>query len=80
MLFPCSLLQADDFKIFLEKTRNKYNLPALGGTATLNGRIVRAEVSGFRKFRSGVATTLNDKFHIGSCTKSMTFFFARVLA
>jgi CubicO group peptidase (beta-lactamase class C family) len=70
---------ADDFKIILEKARVKYKLPALAAAATLNGKIIEAQVTGFRRTGDETKVTINDKFHIGSCTKSMTATLAGIL-
>ena len=78
-IFCFNSLQADEFQKFLEETRQKYKLPSLGGGATLHGKIVSVQVAGVRKFGSKVKVTVNDKYHIGSCTKSMTATIAGIL-
>jgi CubicO group peptidase (beta-lactamase class C family) len=47
-------------------------VPALAAVAISKSEIVATGVAGIRKFGSPEKATLNDKFHIGSCTKSMT--------
>ncbi|MCM8531277.1 MAG: beta-lactamase family protein [Lentisphaeraceae bacterium] len=70
---------ADDFSKFLEKTRKKYKLPAIAAAATLNGQIVLAEATGIRAYGKNDTVTVDDKFHLGSCTKSMTATLAGIL-
>ena len=56
----------------LESIRKKHNLPALGAAAIVDGRIVNYSVVGIRKVDSIVRAQVNDKFHLGSISKSMT--------
>ena len=57
---------------FLETKRLAAKLPAVGAAVVQNGAIVAVGVSGFRRNGSPEQVTLADKWHIGSCTKSMT--------
>ncbi len=45
----------------------------------LDGKIIAAGATGVRKFGDPTPVTINDKFHIGSCTKSMTGALAAML-
>jgi len=56
----------------LEPIRKKYNLPAIAAAVILNGRTVGLGATGLRKVGSDVKVTSEDKFHLGSCTKTMT--------
>ena len=56
----------------LEPIRKKYKLPAIAAAVILNGRTVAWGATGLRKVNSDVEVTDNDKFHLGSCTKTMT--------
>lgn len=56
----------------LEPIRLKNRLPALAAAVVRNGKILNAGAVGFRKAGSREHVTLKDKWHIGSCTKSMT--------
>jgi CubicO group peptidase (beta-lactamase class C family) len=47
-------------------------VPALVAAAVLDGRIVSVGAAGVRKKGDAIPVTTEDKFHIGSCTKSMT--------
>jgi CubicO group peptidase (beta-lactamase class C family) len=56
----------------LERIRAKNKLPALAAAVVKDGRMVACGAVGFRKVGSPVRVTVMDKWHIGSCTKSMT--------
>ena len=56
----------------LEKIRAKHELPALGGLAIVDGEVKAIGAVGLRKFEGKEKVTVEDKWHIGSCTKSMT--------
>jgi CubicO group peptidase (beta-lactamase class C family) len=56
----------------LAPIRAKYDLPALAGAAYNKGLTVAAGVTGVRKYGDPTPATIDDQFHIGSCTKSMT--------
>ncbi|MCW3098394.1 MAG: hypothetical protein JWL77_4012 [Chthonomonadaceae bacterium] len=56
----------------LAPIRAKYDLPALAGAAYNKGLTVATGVTGVRKYGDPTPATIDDQFHIGSCTKSMT--------
>jgi CubicO group peptidase (beta-lactamase class C family) len=56
----------------LEAIRARHHLPALAALAMTGGEVRTSGAVGVRKFGSPEAVTGNDKWHIGSCTKSMT--------
>lgn len=55
------------------------NVPGLAAAAVLDGKMVAAGATGVRKHGDPAAVTVHDKFHIGSCTKSMTGALAAML-
>jgi CubicO group peptidase (beta-lactamase class C family) len=55
-----------------ENIRQKYKLPGLAAVVTKDGAIIEQDFCGFRKVGDNATIALNDQFHIGSCTKSMT--------
>ncbi|HMO64174.1 MAG TPA: serine hydrolase domain-containing protein [Verrucomicrobiota bacterium] len=64
----------------LEPIRAQRNVPALVAAAIRSNVVVAAGATGLRKF--GLAETpamLGDRFHLGSCTKSMTATLAAIL-
>ena len=50
----------------------KHSLPAMAAVTVEHGKIVAQGVAGVRKMGSDEKATLNDLWHLGSCTKSMT--------
>lgn len=56
----------------LEPLRAKFELPALAAAVVQQNRIVGLGAVGVRKAGTSEAVTTEDRFHIGSCTKSMT--------
>lgn len=56
----------------LEPIRVKNRLPALAAAVVRNGQIAASGAVGFRKEGSSERVTVKDKWHVGSCTKSMT--------
>lgn len=58
---------------------DKHKIPAMTAVAIKDGRIIGQGVSGVRKAGSDEKATLNDLWHLGSCTKSMTATMCAVL-
>lgn len=63
----------------LEGLRKKHDLPALAVVVVKDGQICDRAASGVRKAGDLTPATVNDQFHIGSCTKSMTATLAAML-
>jgi len=63
----------------LEAIRAKAHLPALAAAVVRSNTIVAAGAVGLLKDGSPEKVTVDDKFHIGSCTKSMTATLAGML-
>lgn len=57
-----------------------HGMPALGALVTKGDRTIAAGVAGVRVRGGSAAATLEDRWHIGSCTKSMTATLAAMLA
>ncbi len=68
-----------DLSDLLEPIRKEHGLPALAAAAVKSGRVVGLGAVGVRKAGSPEPVTSADKFHIGSCTKSMTAVLAAML-
>jgi CubicO group peptidase (beta-lactamase class C family) len=68
-----------DLSDLLEPIRKEHGLPALTAAAVKSGRIVGLGAVGSRKAGSPEPVTPADRFHIGSCTKSMTAVLAAML-
>ena len=56
----------------LDEIRKRRKVPALAGAIVRRGETVALGVSGVRQTRRKPAVEINDAFHLGSCTKSMT--------
>lgn len=56
----------------IEALRAKGNLPALAALVITDGQVSESQVAGFRKVGNAAPASINDKFHLGSCTKAMT--------
>ncbi len=63
----------------LETIRVKHKLPALAAAVVVDGRIVMTNAVGFRRIGGEESVTVDDKFHLGSVTKSMTATVAAML-
>lgn len=56
----------------LEPIRQKYELPALAAAVVLDRKLAAEGAVGVRRAGHQEPVTLHDRFHLGSCTKSMT--------
>ena len=75
----CLLANVGDLSPLLEKQLEKTKVPACAAAAIIDGRIVSSGVAGIRKKGEGEKVTMEDRFHLGSCTKSMTATLAAIL-
>jgi len=73
------LSEVPDLSHLLEPIRKEHGLPALAAAAVKSGRIVGIGAVGSRKAGSAEPVTTADRFHVGSCTKSMTATLAAML-
>lgn len=60
------------FSELLRERRTAHNLPGLAAALIRGGRIVAAGVDGVRQWGAPEAIEPTDRFHIASCTKSIT--------
>lgn len=56
----------------LERVRQEHQLPAIAAGATLKGQVKALAATGLKKAGSAARVHVDDRFHIGSCTKAMT--------
>jgi CubicO group peptidase (beta-lactamase class C family) len=63
----------------LEPVRAQHNLPAMSAVVVLSNRVVGIGAVGLRKVGATETVTIHDKWHIGSCTKSVTATLAAML-
>lgn len=61
-----------DFQTSLEGIRNQFNLPAIAAMISTSNGIKSIAATGKRKLGFIEEVTIDDKFHLGSCTKAMT--------
>ena len=78
-IFLLNQTYADDLEPILKKVMKSYHLPSIAAAVTKNGTIIAKSAVGFRKAGSPEQVTIDDKYHIGSCTKSMTATLAAML-
>ncbi len=64
--------QLTDLSSILEPIRAKHDIPALAGAIVSRGELEAIGVCGVRERGGEVAVTIDDRFHLGSCTKAMT--------
>src|SRR4029077_16328190 len=70
---------SDPVSQMLENIRVKHNFPALAAAVVVDGKIVVTNAVGFRKNGGTERVTADDRFHLGSVTKSMTATVAAML-
>ena len=70
---------SDPVSQMLETIREKHDLPALAAAVVVDGKIVVTNAVGFRKNGGPERVAVDDKFHLGSVTKSMTATVAAML-
>ncbi|WP_425618345.1 serine hydrolase domain-containing protein [Anatilimnocola sp. NA78] len=71
--------QHKDTAKLLESLRKQHELPALAAVVIYDGKVVDRGAVGVRKTGDEAPVTIDDAFHIGSCTKSMTATLAGIL-
>ena len=64
--------ETEEISSHIETVIKGTKVPALAAAAVLNGEIVSLGAAGVRKKGEANRVSKDDKFHIGSCTKSMT--------
>ena len=79
LLAAANTQAVDDIQKKLDQIRESNKVPGLAAAAIREGQVVFNGVSGFRQSGSPEAVTINDLWHIGSCTKAMTATLAGVL-
>lgn len=69
---PPALLPDAELCDRLEALRGRHRLPGLAGAVVRGDEPATAGAAGVRRIDADVALTVNDLFHLGSCTKAMT--------
>lgn len=74
-----ALAAPDDLSAELEAIRKKHDVPALAAAAMTKTDLRGVGAVGVRKLGNPTKVTVEDQWHIGSCTKSMTATLAAML-
>lgn len=69
---PAVQAQQSDIADYLESVRIAFDLPALAAAVVEDGTVIAAAAVGTRTYGGEIPVTINDRFHLGSNTKSMT--------
>lgn len=77
--FQVSTNGMEDLSALLRAHLDRTQFPAMAAAVVRGTNISAASAVGVRKAGEAAAVTLSDKFHIGSCTKSMTALLAVLL-
>jgi CubicO group peptidase (beta-lactamase class C family) len=67
-----SRISVEDVSALLEPVRAKDDLPALAGAIIVGKDVVALGAVGVRAAGSSAKVTIDDQWHLGSCTKAMT--------
>ena len=62
----------------LEPLRQRHGLPALAAAVVVRGEVVALGAVGTRRSDARIPVTVQDRFHLGSCTKAMTALLAAI--
>ena len=81
LLVAASGLHADPENVsaLLEQIRDEHHVPGLAAAVMDEGKMVALGACGKRNAQRAAPVTLDDKWHLGSCTKSMTASVAAML-
>jgi CubicO group peptidase (beta-lactamase class C family) len=71
--------EPDNVSTLLEKIRDDHDVPGLAAAVVDEGKIIACGACGMRSAGRVVPVMLDDKWHLGSCTKSMTASLAAML-
>src|SRR5262245_45560629 len=67
-----ALKSSKALEAILEPIRARHSVPGLAGAIVVGDTVTEIGAVGVRKAGSPERLTVNDRFHMGSCTKSMT--------
>jgi CubicO group peptidase (beta-lactamase class C family) len=69
---PAANEESEELTAKIDTIRKEHELPGLAVAAMYHGKLVANVATGVRKQGEPELVTVDDKWHIGSCTKSMT--------
>jgi CubicO group peptidase (beta-lactamase class C family) len=75
---PPATSATESFERILELTRTKHKLPGLAAAVVCGDKIAASGVTGVRRYGTSNKLDLDDRFHLASCTKSMTAMLAAI--
>src|SRR5690606_26229835 len=79
LLPAASWAQEASLNSYVEAVRTEYGLPALAAAVVKEGKVIAAAATGTRVYGQDIPVTIDDRFHLGSNTKSMTATLAGML-
>jgi CubicO group peptidase (beta-lactamase class C family) len=68
-----------DLEQKLEEIRTRHGLPGLAAVVVRSGKVVSSGMAGVRRMSTGDPLQIDDRFHIASCTKSLTATLAAIV-
>ncbi len=69
----------EDLNDLLTEVLRQHDVPSIAAAAVVDGELYAAGAVGVRKRGDDTPVTVNDRYHIGSCTKAMTATLAGIL-
>jgi len=78
-LFCSFIAHTNEIDKHIEKLLKGSRVPSLSAAVIVDGKLVSSGASGIRKMGETTKVTVKDKYHVGSCTKSMTATLAAIL-
>lgn len=79
LFFLVTSLSANDLNSKIKEIIRDSQVPSLAAAVIVDGKLIDSAAYGIRKQGSSETVTINDKYHIGFCTKSMTSVLAAIL-
>lgn len=70
---------ASDLEAFLQQLTEDVAIPSIAAAVVSPTELLDAAAHGVRKNNESTSVTLNDRYHLGSCTKTMTATLAAIL-
>lgn len=71
--------EPEDISMDIAAALEGSSVPSLAAAVVVDGKIISAGAAGLRKVGEDEEVTVSDKYHLGSCTKSMTATLAAML-
>lgn len=75
-LLLCSTVKAQQLQLLADSLRRQYQVPELGYAVVCSDSIIDMQLSGFKRIDRPYKAAINDRFRVGSNTKTVTAFIA----